>query len=311
MADNINDLDLFVHIVGAGSISKAALALDSSPPAVSRRLAAMEARLGVRLIDRHARRFQLTEAGTVMYERAQRILAEIEDAEAEAASHSQRLTGRLRLGAMLQLGRHRLAPEVARFSQLYPGLRIELVLSDDPLDLAEDELDILFQFDVPQVSDVVARKLNTTRLVMCASPDYLRKRGRPQKPDDLLSHDCLCLTRGRHVLKQWKVQEDSVAKEIQVKPTLVCNSGEALYKWIRDGYGIGLQIEWDVEEDLAAGRLEECLRDFSQWPLSFYAVYAYRGYPSPKVKAFLDYMSERTASQPDSTSSVTQLRSRQ
>lgn len=300
MADNINDLELFVHIVAAGSLSKAALVLDSSPPAVSRRLAAMEARLGVRLIDRHARRFQLTEAGAGMYERAQRILAEIEDAEAEATSHSQQLTGRLRLGAMLQLGRSRLAPEVARFSQQYPGLRIELVLSDDPLDLAEDELDILFQFNVPQTPDIIARKLASTRLVMCAAPEYLRKRGRPQQPDDLLSHDCICLTRGRHVIRQWTVQEDGVSRDIHVKPTLVCNSSEAVYSWIRDGYGIGLQLEWDVEKDLTAGRLEICLPEFRHVSLPLYAVYAYRGgYPSPKTKAFLDYMSGQMTSQQD------------
>lgn len=290
MADNINDFHLFSQIVSAGSLTKAAMNLDSSPPAVSRRLAAMEARLGVRLIERNARHFQLTEAGGLLYERAQRILAEIQEAEEEAARHIDHLTGRLRIGAMLQLGRMRLAPDIARFSEMHPDLQIEFVLSDAPMDIVEDDLDILFKIDVQPSSYVVARKMTTSRLVLCATPDYLNRRGRPQKPDDLLEHDCLCLKRGSHVHKRWGVVENGVARDVQVTPRLVCNSGEVLYNWIVGGYGIGQKFQWDIQEDLDSGRLEECLPEFEGEGITLYAVYPYRRYQPPKIGAFLDYI---------------------
>ncbi len=299
MADNINDFRVFVDIVDAGSLSKAAVKLNSSTPALSRRLAALEQRLGVRLIERHARRFQVTEAGTALYQRAQDILTEIDNAEAEVASHGKHLTGRLRIGAMLQLGRHRLAPEVALFARRYPELRVEVTVSDDPMDLMEDELDILFQVEVPDKPDIIARKLTESRLLLCASPEYLDRHGRPQVPDDLLQHHCLCLQRGRRVLNSWRMRENGATREVEVRPRLVCNSGEVLYNWILDGYGIGLQFQWDIEQDLSSQRLEECLPEHSDWPFSLHAIYAYSPYPSPKVKAFLDFMEERTAGTAD------------
>jgi len=292
MADNISDLFLLTQIVAAGSLTKAAVNLDSSPPAVSRRLASLEARLGVRLIERNARRFQLTEAGSVFYERAQHILAEIEAAEAEVVTHTNHLKGRLRIGAMVQLGRQRLAPDIARFSELHPGLDIDFVLSDAPKDLIEDDLDIIFQVDVPPGANFVARKMADSRLTLCASPEYLRRRGRPEKPEDLLRHDCLCLRRGGHVLKRWRFVDSGQPVEVGVNPRLVCNSGELLYNWAVQGYGIAQKFQWDIQKDLDAGILEECLPGYTDAPVTLYAVYAYRRPQPAKIGVFLDYISD-------------------
>ncbi|NYT68461.1 LysR family transcriptional regulator [Pusillimonas noertemannii] len=293
MADSISELELFIQIAAAGSITMAAIKLDSSPPAVSRRLAAMEARLGVRLIERSARRFELTEAGHALLERAQRIVAEVEEAEAEVASHARKLVGRLSIGAMQRLIRTRLAPEVARFAQLHPQLQVEFRLSERPLDLEEDELDILFQIDVPSAANVVARKLTDSRFVLCASPDYLKRRGQPARPDDLLQHDCLCFVRGRRLMNSWTVSEGGVVRDVTVEARLASNSGDVLHQWIQGGFGIGMQFLWDVEEELAAGRLVECLAPYTSMSFSLYAVYAYKGYRSPKMEQFLKFLDDR------------------
>lgn len=292
MPNNINDLYLLAQIVAAGSLTKAALNLDSSPPAISRRLAAMEARLGVHLIDRNARHFQVTEEGGILLERAQRILAEIEEAEAEASNHANHLSGRLRVGAMQQLGRQRLAPVVAQFSEIHSRLQVELLLSDDEMDLVEDDLDILFQMNEPSSPHVVARKMTSSRHILCASPDYLRRHGRPQKPNDLLSHDCLCLKRGHRILKRWRLMENGVSREIQVNPRLTSNSGDVLHNWVLEGYGIAQKFQWDTQDDLDSGRLVECLPEFKDKALDLYAVYAYRRYQPPKISKFLNYVSE-------------------
>lgn len=293
MADPISEFKLFVEIAAAGSITAAAIRLDSSPPAVSRRLAALEARLGARLIERSARRFELTEAGHALLERAQRILVEVEEAEAEVVSHAHSLIGRLHVGAMQRMVRTRLAPEIARFAQLHPQLQIEFRVSDRPLDLEDDDLDILFQIELPSAANAVARKLTESRLILCASPSYIARRGELDRPDDLLRHDCLCFVRGRHLMNRWSVREGGVARDVVVEPRLVSNNGDVLYQWIQGGCGIGMQFLWDVEEDLAAGRLVECLAPFFDMPFSLYAVYAYKGYRSPKIEQFFKFMDER------------------
>lgn len=291
MADNLNDLQLFAAVVQAGAVTRAALALGSSPPAVSRRLTALEKRLGVRLIERHARRFKLTEAGRAFHARALRILADLEDAEAEASSHAHHLKGRLRIGAMLQSGRHSLAPEIARFALRYPDLQVELVMSDDPLDVVEHDLDILFQPDLPQQDTVIARRIVDSRLIICASPEYLKRKGHPRTAADLLKHDCLCLSYGRTIYRNWRLTESGEQKEIEVTPRLVCNNGDALYDWILAGYGIGVQFEWNARQDLDAGRLVMCFD--SDWSVSWYAVYPHRRVQPAKIKTLLDYLAER------------------
>lgn len=288
MADTINDLHLFTNLVQAGSVTQAAIQLNSSPPAVSRRLAGLEKRLGVKLIERHARRFQLTEAGQTFLQRAQRILNDIHDAEAEAASHAQRLTGRLRIGAMFQNGRHSFSPEIARFAMRYPELRIELIVADEPLDLIKNDLDILFQPIKPDQPNVVARKLLQSRLLICASPEYIKRKGKPEKAEDLHHHDCLCLAQNHSIQRRWHITENGKTREIEVTPRLVCNNGETLYDWMLAGYGIGIQFERNAQDDLEKGRLINCFD--SNWFVTWYAAYPYRRQQPPKIRALLDYL---------------------
>ncbi|MDB5761407.1 MAG: transcriptional regulator, LysR family protein [Herminiimonas sp.] len=290
MADDISDLRLLTQLVAAGSLTEASKRLNSSLPAVSRRLADMESRLGVRLIERHARRFRLTEEGEALYERALHIVAEVDEAEAEASARGKAPQGRLRVICPVQIGRQRIAPLAARFSALNPGVHIELVLSDAVIDVTADEADLALHVGLPTNQSMVARLLLASRRVVCASPAYLAAHGAPQRPEDLSAHQCLRLVRGRRLIDRWRFECDGAIREMQVSGRLSTTSSEVLYQWALEGYGIGIKALWDIEEDLATGRLVECLAPFACDNIDLFVVYASRPLLPLRMRAFTDYL---------------------
>ena len=191
MQDSVGDIELFAAIVEAGGISAAAIALDSSPPVISRRLAMLEARLGIRLAERSARRFRLTEEGSLYYERGRAILSGLREMEAEVAARGTAAHGLLKVGAPMELGRNRIASLLASFCQLHPGLRAHLVLSDAGFEIGQDGLDVALRFGLPEDQSLISRKLATVRRIVCGSPAYFADRGVPGKPEDLTGHECL------------------------------------------------------------------------------------------------------------------------
>ncbi|EPG2413612.1 LysR family transcriptional regulator [Klebsiella pneumoniae] len=295
MSDAISDLRLLVELVAAGSLTRAAHVLDSSLPAVSRRLAAMEARLGVRLIERHARRFQLTEEGGRLHERALRILAEVEEAEAEASARGT-VRGRLRIGTLHGLGRQHICALVAEFAARHPLLEMELRLSDKP-DLIEDDIDLALQIDPPQSPRLVSRRLMSSRRAIIASPNYLRQAPPLRHPNDLLHHRCICLVRGHRALDRWTFAEDGRLREIQVPHHLLCDSGEITRAWALAGHGVAMKLLWDIDEDLASGRLRECLGDYTHERIKLFAVYPQQRYLPARISAFLAFIDERMGDQ--------------
>ncbi|XAH23834.1 LysR family transcriptional regulator [Xylophilus sp. GW821-FHT01B05] len=295
MADQINDLKLLTRLVAAGSLSKAALELESSPPAMSRRLAAMEARLGVRLIERHSRRFMLTEEGALLHERAVRILRDVDEAEAEASARGDAVGGLLRIGVPTELGRRVIAPLLAQFRERCPSLEVLLVLSDAGLDPVEDELEMVLRNGMPDDPTVVVRKLLTSRRVVCATPDYLARHGMPMRPGDLLQHDCIRLVRGRRVFDEWPFLEDGKRRVVTVRGTLSSTSGEVLHDWVLASMGIGLKALWDVEADLRQGRLTECLADHWCDEIALYACFPSRAHMPRRVRAFTNFLVEALA----------------
>ena len=290
MPDEISDLRLFARIVSAGSLSETARRLNSSLPAVSRRLAAMERRLGARLIDRGSRHFVLTEEGSLLYERAAAILADLDQIEAEVGVSSATPQGHLRVGAPLEIGRRRLAPLIAEFSRRYPHVTIELVLTDSFLDVVGDDLDVGLHVDVPLDGNVIARKLISSRRVTCASPAYLAKHGVPARPEDLLAHACIRLVRGRHVFDTWTFVDDKQLLDVQVRGALSTSNAEVLHGWILDGYGMGLKALWDIEDDLKAGRLVEVLAPFAHDTINLYLIYPTRNHLPGRVRVFIDFI---------------------
>lgn len=290
--DQVHDFRLLTELVAAGSLSAAARRLGSSTPAVSRRLAALEARLGVRLVERSARRFMLTEQGALLHERALRIVRDIDEAEAAVAAQGETPGGRLRVGAPTELGRRVIAPLLARFRTRCPNLEVMLQLSDAGLDPVDDELDIVLRNGMPTDPAIVVRKLVTSRRIVCATPEYLRSHGVPVVPEDLLRHDCIRLVRGRRVFDDWAFAEDGRRRAVHVSGSLASTSGEVVHDWIMAGLGPGLKALWDVREDLREGLLVECLPDFWCDEIALYACFASHGHMPLRVRAFTAFLAE-------------------
>lgn len=301
MPDEINDLRAFAQMVEAGSLSEAARRTDGSTAAMSRRLAGLEQRLGVRLVTRTSRRFDLTAEGALFHERAVAILQALDDAEAEISAQARVPQGLLCVGAPSEIGRKQIAPLIEAFSDRYPEVEVRLVLSDIGLDVLDDNLDVALRIGLPPDTGVIARKLLSSRRIVCGSPDYLQRRGTPATPDDLAAHDCLRLVRGQRVFDRWVFAQDGKTdgatddtrnaprREIQVSGTLSTASGEVLHDWVRRGRGLALKALWDVEDDLRSGALVECLARFHCDEIELYAVFASRRFLSPRVRVFLDF----------------------
>jgi DNA-binding transcriptional LysR family regulator len=300
--DEMSELRLFVRMVAAGSLSETARRLNSSLPAMSRRLAGLEKRLGVRLVDRSTRRFTLTEEGSRYHERAVKILADLDEAEAEISAKVASPQGHIRVGAPLEIGRRRFAPLIAEFSKKYPRITIELSLNDAPIDVIGDDLDIGVHVDQRAVGNIMTRKIISSRRAVIASPDYLAKHGTPAKPDDLLAHGCICLVRGRHIFDRWTFSEGGKTREVQVRGALMSDHAEVVHNWALMGCGITLKAFWDIEDDLKAGRLVEVLAPFSASEINLYVFYPSRNHLPPRVRVFIDFL---VASMGRMTSSAT------
>lgn len=289
MADEVNDMRMFSRMVEAGSLSAAARALDASPAAMSRRRAALERRLGVRLVTRTSRRFELTAEGARYHERVLAILQAVDDAEAEASAHALSPRGLLRVGAPSEIGRKRVAPMITAFCDRYPEVEVRLVLSDGGLDVIDDNLDVALRIGLPADIGVVAKQLLSSRRIVVASPDYLARHGMPRAPADLAGHDCIRLVRGQRVFDRWRLLQDGVPCDIPVSGTLSTASGEVLHDWALQGRGLALKALWDVAADLRNGALVECLHDHQCDPIALYAVFAHRRHLAPRIRVFLDF----------------------
>jgi DNA-binding transcriptional LysR family regulator len=293
VADEVAGLQLFVQIVHAGNLSKAARALNSSPAAMSRGLRALESRLGVRLVTRTSRSFELTEEGQLFYERCARIVADIVEAEAEASAKGGAVTGMLRVGAPMELGRRLIAPLITSFTKQFPDVQVHLLLSDAGLDVIDDGLDVALRAGLPADSSVIAKKILSAKRIVCASPDYFKQHGVPAKPSDLLQHDCIRLVRGRRVMDTWLFQDQGKRFEVIVNGTLSTTSGEVVHDWMSAGKGIALKAAWDLQPELAAGTIVQCLNEFWCDEIDLFAICANRQHLSPRIRAFLDFIAKR------------------
>lgn len=301
MADRIGDVELFCTVVESGGISAGATALRSSPPAISRRLAALENRLGVRLAERNARRFRLSEEGALFYEQSRQILASMRDAEAEVSARGATARGLLKVGAPMELGRRRIAPLLAEFAARHPRLETHLVLSDAGLDVGQDGIDVALRVDRPDNTAVIARKVASTRRVLCAAPAYLKTRGVPERPADLVRHECLRLARRQFLVDRWRFQTESGVEEISVKGHLSSSSGDVLHGWALEGRGVSSEAYWDIAEDLKAGRLVTCLSDYPCGEIELFATFQ-PGHPvPPRVRLFVEFIAASHLAQPIQT----------
>jgi DNA-binding transcriptional LysR family regulator len=290
MTDGVGEMELFCAVVEAGGISAAALILGSSPPAVSRKLSALEARLGVRLAERSARRFRLTDEGALYYEHCRTILGKLRDAEAEVSARGEIARGLLKVGAPIEFGRRHIAPLLGDFAARHPGLDVHLVLSDAGLEVGQDGLDVALRIDRPDDPSIITRKIATTKRILCAAPSYLAAHGSPTTPADLAGHECLRLARRHHLHDRWRFRTKTGSEEIKVGGRLSSGSGDVLHGWALEGRGLSLEALWDVAEDLESGRLVECLADFWCDTIELFATFL-PGQPiPPRIRLFVDFI---------------------
>ncbi len=296
--DNLTDAAVFCQVVESGSFTAAAERLGLSRSVVSKYISRLEDRLGARLLNRTTRRLSLTEAGQAYFARTQRGLQEIEAAEAEVSSLQAAPRGKLRLNAPMSFGILHIAPAMADFAACYPELSVEMSLDDRQVDLVEEGFDLAIRIAELPDSSLIARRLGPCRHVVCASPDYLAKRGTPRVPDDLRNHHALTY-RYQASPSEWRfITPDGRYASVPVSGAIEMNNSLAIREVVLRGAGITLTPTFVVGEDIKTGRLHSVLNDYRAQELSIYAVYPERRHLSPKVRAFVEYMQERLSDPP-------------
>jgi DNA-binding transcriptional LysR family regulator len=288
----MDELTVFVTVVVEQGFSAAAKRLDSTPAAVSRRIKALEQRLGVRLLQRTTRRLKLTEAGELYFREVSRLLGELRNVEQQLDEVTGQATGELRIVAPMSFGQRRLAPVVARFALKHPMLRITMRLEDRETDIVSEGLDLAIRIAYPSDSSLVARPIRAVPRYFCASPEYLARRGTPQTPRDLLQHDCLhysVITER----EEWTFGGAEGDETIAIKGVFCSNNGEVLAEAAMQGLGITLLPDFIVEEALADGRLVHILENRQRSPLTLSVLYPSRQHVPAKTRLFIDYMVEQ------------------
>lgn len=288
-----SDLAFFVLLARKANFSAAALELGLSPPAVSKRLARLEDRLGVRLLHRTTRRVSLTGEGESYLNRAISILRDIEDLEGGLTTARETPRGLLRINATFGFGREHVAAVVSEFAHHYPEVEVQLVLTDAALNLVEEGFDLGIRFGSLPNSRLTALKLQRNRRVMCAAPSYLARCGTPKRLEDLGQHNCVVLRQDRESYDVWRLQRGEITEAVKVRGTLSSNDGEIALKWVLDGHGIMLRSEWDIGGHVRDGRLRLVLPRYAQADADIYAVYPERQNLSAKVRVFLDFLSRQ------------------
>jgi DNA-binding transcriptional LysR family regulator len=287
------EMEVFVRVVELGGFSAAARAFRMTPSAVSKLVARLEKRLGARLVNRSTRQLKLTAEGCNFYERAVRILAELDDAERGAARNAEP-RGRIRVNANVPFGTHFLLPLAPEFLSRYPGVTLDIALTDEVIDLLEERTDVAIRAGPMKSSQLVARKLGETRMVIVAAPSYLAQHGTPKTPADLERHNRLAPGYAR-AIEGWPLLERGAVKSIAVSGNAQASDGEALRQLALAGLGLARLAAFQVQTDIAAGRLVPVLEPFNPGDKEeVHAVFAGQGGHVPaRVRALLDFLAER------------------
>lgn len=299
MLDRVTGMQVFVRVAALGSLSAAARSLGMSQTMVTKHVGAIEDRLGARLLIRTTRRLTLTEAGQRYREAAERILAEIDEVEAEAAADTVEPRGTLRLNAPLSFGFREISPALTDFAKLYPALTIDIGLNDRVIDLVEEGWDLAIRIGRLRDSALIARKLAPIRTVLCASPAYLASHGTPRTLADLARHNCLGYTLPSAAsAERWHFGADG-SVTVAVTGNLRANNGDALRTAALAGQGIVYQPTFLFSDDLREGRIVPIHLDQPVFQYAnVYAVYAPDRHVPAKVRVLIDFLVERWAGEP-------------
>lgn len=294
MLDRITGMQVFGRVAALGSLSAAARVLGMSQTMATKHMAALEERLGVKLLHRTTRRISLTEAGRTYLDAAERILAEIEEADAAASAASLHVRGTLRLNAPVSFGIREIAPLLPELAARHPALTIDLGLNDRQVDLIEEGWDLVIRIGSLENASMIARRLASCRTVVCAAPSYIAAHGRPRTIAELERHTCLGYTLSRAVgAERWSFGRDGKAV-VAIKGSLKANNGDALVVAAMAGQGIIYQPTFLVAREIEAGLLVPLKLDHDPIELDgIYAAYPADRRPPAKVRATIDFLAER------------------
>ena len=288
--DRFEDLQTFAAIVETGSFTAAAERLGANKSGVSRRVSALEERLGVQLIRRTTRRLNLTDTGRSFYERAVGILADLDEAEAAVAQAHGELRGRLRVALPLSFGLRHMGEPIDRFNKLHPRVCFDLDLSDRRVDLFEEGIDVALRIGKLRDSSLIARRLFEAHTVVAASPEYLEKNGTPQSPQALADHACLVYSNLAEPDRCSWYDERGNLQRVQVRVAMSANNGDMLSQAAADGLGIVMQPTFIAHDRIRDGALVPILTDF-EWPkTTAWAVYPPTRHLSYRVREFIDFL---------------------
>jgi DNA-binding transcriptional LysR family regulator len=290
--DRTDAIAVFIAVADHGSFAAAARRLGRSPASVTRAVADLESRLGVRLLTRTTRAVSTTEAGQRFLGGAKRVLADLDEIERAAAGQGTAPRGELRLTAPILFGRLHVLPIVTEFLDRFPEVQAALALVDRPVDLVEEGLDVAVRIGALGESSAVATRVGALRRIVVASPDYLARRGTPQRPADLTDHDVVAFS-GIAGVEHWVFREAAGDVNVAIRPRLVVSTAEAAIDAARAGFGLTRVLSYQAAEDVARGSLLRVLPGYEGDEVPIHLVYPGGRHPPPKLRAFLDFTTPR------------------
>ena len=291
------EISTFVEVVARGSLSAAARAEGIAPAMIGRRLDALEARLGVKLLQRTTRRLALTDEGAAFLEDCQRILSELEEAESAVSERSAHARGSLLVSAPAGFGRQHVAPLLPSFLAEHRDLTVNLNLNDRVVDVIGEGVDVAIRIASLSDSSLVGVKLADNQRVVVAAPSYLKRHGTPQRLSDLTRHNCLAIS-SEGSQRGWTFREGGKTVTLKVGGNMLCNDGTVLHDWALRGKGLAWRSMWEVGAQIESGELVTVLDDFAAPGNDIYAVFAQRRHLPLRIRAFVDFLRHAYA-QPD------------
>jgi DNA-binding transcriptional LysR family regulator len=286
----LKQIESFVSVSARGSLTAAALAEGVAPAVIGRRIDALEQRLGVKLLVRTTRKLTLTHEGSAFLEDCQRFLADLGNAEASVSAGGVKASGHLRVTAPAGFGRRHVAPLVPGFMAQHPDVSLSLNLSDRVVDIVNESVDCAVRVgDLPD-SSLVSVRLADNRRLFVATAAYLESHGAPQSPAELSRHQCLTLSSDASQTRGWAFLVDGQVTHLRPSGRLDCSDGQVLHQWCLQGLGIAWRSTWEVQQDVAAGRLQVVLQDFSAPASGIYAVFPHAKHLPLRVRLWIDHL---------------------
>jgi DNA-binding transcriptional LysR family regulator len=288
--DKLKQIESFASVATKGSLTAAANAEGVAPAVIGRRIDALEERLGVKLLVRTTRRITLTHEGSAFLDDCQRLLVDLSNAEASVSEGGVKASGYLRITAPAGFGRRHVAPMVPKYLADHPDVRISLNLSDRVVDIVNEGYDCAIRVgDLPD-SNLVSVRLADNRRLCVAAPAYLKRAGTPKSPADLQRHECLTLSSDASQTRGWAFTVDGVVSHLRPSGRLDCSDGQVLHDWCVQGLGIAWRSTWEVDEEIAAGRLASLLDEFAAPPNGIYALFPQRKHLPLRVRLWIDFL---------------------